>query len=167
MTGRKGFTLIEIIAALVITGILAAIAVPNYYNFIQQEASKAAQNNLTTIYGAQKNYYFNNGSYCINSGSNPTCADKLTDINTNLALNITDRYFAYACASDPSSGFYCTATNISNSQVNFSVNKSTGGSSCTPSCISPQTCGGGGTPTCAGAHRQGPALPWEQVVVPF
>jgi prepilin-type N-terminal cleavage/methylation domain-containing protein len=150
MTGKKGFTLIEIITALVITGVLAAIAIPNYYNSIQQGASNAAQNNLTIIYGAQKNYYYNNGSYCVNSGSNPTCADNLADINTNLSLNITDNYFTYACAPDPSSGVYCTATNISNPQINFSVNKSTGGSSCAPPCTSPQTCGGGGTPNVCG-----------------
>ncbi len=92
MTGRKGFTLIELVITLIIVATLAAIAVPNYINYVQQGAAQAAQNNLMTIFGAQKNYYFNNGGYCTNS------CDNLADINTNLSLNLTDSYYVYTCA---------------------------------------------------------------------
>ena len=112
MTSRKGFTLIEIIVVMVIIGILAAVAIPNYTNMIQQGAVKASQYNLETIYNAQKIYYFNNGQYCLTNSPASTacaastgdnnCADNLTAIICNLGLNISDSFGSqYQCLIPP------------------------------------------------------------------
>ena len=102
---RKGFTLVEIIVVLIMIGILVTIAVPNYQIMMKQGATKAAQNNLISIFNAQKNFYLKNHGYCT------TLCDTLADINlpANLNLNITDNNFTYNCIT--TGGFQCTATN--------------------------------------------------------
>jgi prepilin-type N-terminal cleavage/methylation domain-containing protein len=103
MLCRKGMTLVEIIVVLIIIGLTATFALPNFTNNIERSKAITVQNNLLAIYSAEQNYNNNNNGYCI-----ATC-DNIADINTRLSLNIQDDgSYAYSCA-----GVICTAQRTS------------------------------------------------------
>ncbi|MBI3602500.1 MAG: prepilin-type N-terminal cleavage/methylation domain-containing protein [Candidatus Omnitrophica bacterium] len=82
MRAKRGFTLIEIIVVLVIVGVLATIAVPNFVNMINQSYAQDAMRNLMAIYAAQVSNQQNSGSYCTASCANTG------SINSNLGVSI-------------------------------------------------------------------------------
>jgi len=139
MKRSKGFTLIEIVVVIVILGFLAAIAIPVYNNLVQNSAAQAAQNNLQILFTAQKSYYFNNGSYCINTGLNSTCGSNLAYLNFNLKLNIVDNYYNYSCATgSTANSVVCLAVNKTIATAPFCQPPPPAGkncqSYCTPNC---------------------------------
>lgn len=58
-----GFSLLELLIVLCIVGILSAIAMPNYSNYIMKEKRVEAQTMLLRLSSALENYYLHNNSY--------------------------------------------------------------------------------------------------------
>ncbi len=54
---RKAFTLIELLTAIIIVAILAAIAIPNYFKMVERGRSAEAVTVLGALRGAQVRYY--------------------------------------------------------------------------------------------------------------
>ena len=104
LRNQKGFTLIEIIAVLVILGILAAVAIPKYLDISAQARILAAQGAIAEVKGrlssAQAKYMM------ANSGTAPTSA----------------QLYTYATGANA----YANANNLANVGTDFTVATATG-----------------------------------------
>ena len=77
--GRKGFTLIELLVVILIIGILASVALPQYQRAVEKARFVQAVTLLETLHKACEVYYWTNGVY-------PTKRSQL-DIDINLPEN--------------------------------------------------------------------------------
>jgi type IV pilus assembly protein PilE len=94
MHRTSGYTLIEIMITLAIVGILAAIAVPMYTDYVQRGKITEATSGLSELRLRLERYYADNRTY---AGF------------TNIAISGA-RYFDFACPTLTATAFTCTAT---------------------------------------------------------
>jgi type IV pilus assembly protein PilE len=66
MTRNRGFTLVELMIALVVAAILISIAVPSYRRYIIRSQRTDAISALTRIQAAQEKYFLQNNAYAQN-----------------------------------------------------------------------------------------------------
>ena len=58
MKNQKGFTLLELLIVVIIIGILASIAMPQYMKTIERAKTAEALTNLATLRGAMERYWY-------------------------------------------------------------------------------------------------------------
>ncbi len=59
----QGFTLLELMVAVIILGILGSLALPTYQRSVERRYWRQAQDLLHAIYAGERAYYFATGSY--------------------------------------------------------------------------------------------------------
>lgn len=101
---RRGFTLVELLIAVVVLTILAAVALPSYQRMVQKGRRADAVALLSRIQQAQERWRSNNSSY----------AGTLAALNFTHA--VSDKGYYQAALSDVSAtGYTITATAVSGS----------------------------------------------------
>ena len=91
---NKGFSLIELMVAVVIVGILAAVAIPNYQEYVKRGARTAGQNYLADLAQRQELRFQNSRTY----------SDTVSDFG-DVPADVSKRYGAAVITKvDPAAG---------------------------------------------------------------
>ncbi len=97
--GARGFSLVELMIALVILVIIASIAVPNYTKNIERMRRSEAMDSLLRIAAEQEKYFLQNNAY----------ATDLTDFSDSYPSSTDNDYYTLA-VENHASGFVARAT---------------------------------------------------------
>jgi len=116
---NRGFTLIEVMMAVAIVGILTAIALPNYRNHIVRGALTDAVNGLATMRAQMERHFQDNRSYATTGTFTTPCAS--ADASTRTFGN-----FVISCLGTPTATAFSLQA-LGSGNVNgftFTINQS-------------------------------------------
>ncbi|MCB9771985.1 MAG: type II secretion system protein [Candidatus Omnitrophica bacterium] len=100
---QGGFTIMEILITVLIVGIIAAFAIPNYGKSVDQTHIQDAVMQLSAIRTANQVYYARRSEYWPSTSTHP-----VNEINANLSLSIIENGKTYNCDGNGTT-FTCTA----------------------------------------------------------
>ena len=120
----EGMTLLEMLAIIIIIGILAAIALPNFAPVREKALDKEASASLKLIQAAEKIYRMETDFYYPYSTGTTVTETNITYINQYLKLNLpeTNQKWDYTCTStSPTACAYATRSNDPTKQWHLGV----------------------------------------------
>ena len=108
---NKGFSLIELMIVVAIIGLLAAIAIPNYSDYVQRGNASEATANLANLKIRMEQYFQDNKTYADTGGLVAPCAP----------VAGSAEFFSYACTVQTANSFTITAAPVAGKGMdNFS-----------------------------------------------
>ena len=99
---QRGFTLMELMIVIVIIGVLAAIGVPAYKNYVTEAKEAACKANMRTVATAFRMYYAENGEYLLSDDQGVivgALAKYITNIDTIVKCPADRSIYTYKIAS--------------------------------------------------------------------
>lgn len=90
---EQGFTLIELLVVVVITAILAAVAIPSYRNYVIKSNRSAAESFMLSIANKQEQYLLDARTY----------ATTLNGLGLSIPADVAKNYSFSIAASNPTS----------------------------------------------------------------
>jgi len=121
--GKRGFTLIELMIAVAIIAMLAAIAIPNYSDYVRRGQIQEAFSQLSQYRVRMEQYYQDNRQYynAANAASG--------NCGASLPSGGNSQYFAFYCGSAPATALGAApAALAANAQGYFATAIGRGGS---------------------------------------
>jgi len=111
MRRRKGFTLLELITVIIIIGILAVVAFPQFINAMERSRLGTAISKLGMLRKAEGVYHTLYSEYIDFDG---TAADPAVGLASEVpeVIEFNDKDYTYECAVTDADHYDCTATKI-------------------------------------------------------
>lgn len=110
-----GFTLIEIMITVAVIAIIAAIALPTYFDYVTRSRLVEARANLADMRTRMEQFFLDNRKYpatCVAATATPGA--------TEIKLPGNAKFFSYACATDVAANTYTlTATDTFSPGTHF------------------------------------------------
>lgn len=104
-------TLVELLTVVVVVGILAAVAIPNYRKTVEREYYRKTEDLLLTIYSGERAYFFVNDSYvALNASSTNTQWRQIHMDDPNDISTMPVGFSVTSSGSGGSATFTATAT---------------------------------------------------------
>lgn len=92
----RGFTLMEVLVAMVIIGVLAAVSLPAYHNYVTRSRLTEAFSSLSSVQPLAEQYWANNRTY------------------VGMSVPSASTNFSYALTASSTSSYTVTATGAAN-----------------------------------------------------
>lgn len=127
MNSARGFTLIEVLTVVAIIGILSAVAIPSYRDYVLRGRLMDGVNGLTSLRADMERYYQDNRTYEATGSFTPPCQQPATGVVFGT--------FTISCSAAPTATTYTLMATGSGATAGFAFSINQAGVQATPNSI--------------------------------